>query len=118
MGGNSNSTGGGSNAAAAKAQYQLPDGQVVNISNERHRASEVLFQPSLIGSEERDRLLYEVRQRAPERTRIRISAPPERRDSAWVGGSILASLATFKNMWVGRNEYEEYGSSILHRGSL
>mmetsp|Transcript_1451 Transcript_1451/g.2129 ORF Transcript_1451/g.2129 Transcript_1451/m.2129 type:complete len:424 (-) Transcript_1451:123-1394(-) len=156
MGGNSNTTGGGSNAAAAKAQYQLPDGQVVNISNERHRASEVLFQPSLIGSEERpihdvlmtsilqsdmdlrstlfsnivlsggstllpglgDRLLYEVRQRAPERTRIRISAPPERRDSAWVGGSILASLATFKNMWVGRNEYEEYGSSILHRGSL
>ena len=50
MGGNSNTTGGGSNAAAAKAQYQLPDGQVVNISNERHRASEVLFQPSLIGS--------------------------------------------------------------------
>ena len=159
MGGNASSatTGGGaSNAAAAKAQYQLPDGQVVTIANERHRASEVLFQPSLIGSEERpihdvlmtsinqsdmdlrstlfsnivlaggstllpglgDRLLYEVRQRAPERTRIRISAPPERRDSAWVGGSILASLATFKNMWVGRNEYEEYGSSILHRGSL
>lgn len=162
MGGGNNSSstaagGGASNTgAAAKAQYQLPDGQVVTISNERHRASEVLFQPSLIGSEELpihdvlmtsirqsdmdlrstlfsnivlsggstllpglgDRLLYEVRQRAPERTRIRISAPPERRDSAWVGGSILASLATFKNMWVGRNEYEEYGSSILHRGSL
>lgn len=155
--GTGGSGGGASNtAAAAKAQYQLPDGQVVTIANERHRASEVLFQPSLIGSEERpihdvlmtsinqsdmdlrstlfsnivlaggstllpglgDRLLYEVRQRAPERTRIRISAPPERRDSAWVGGSILASLATFKNMWVGRNEYEEYGSSILHRGSL
>jgi centractin len=153
---NNNNAGGGANTAAAKAQYQLPDGQVVTISNERHRASEVLFQPSLIGSEERpihdvlmtsilqsdmdlrstlfsnivlsggstllpglgDRLLYELRQRAPERTRIRISAPPERKDSAWVGGSILASLATFKNMWVGRNEYEEYGSSILHRGSL
>jgi len=153
---NNNNAGGGANTAAAKAQYQLPDGQVVTISNERHRASEVLFQPYLIGSEERpihdvlmtsilqsdmdlrstlfsnivlsggstllpglgDRLLYELRQRAPERTRIRISAPPERKDSAWVGGSILASLATFKNMWVGRNEYEEYGSSILHRGSL
>lgn len=140
----------------SKAQYQLPDGQVVHLSNERHRSSEVLFQPSLIGSEERpihdvlltsilqsdmdlrstlfsnivlsggstllpglgDRLLYEVRSRAPERTRIRISAPPERKESAWVGGSILASLATFKNMWVGRSEYEEYGSSILHRGSL
>ena len=65
-----------------------------------------------------DRLLYEVRARAPERTKIRISAPPERRDSAWVGGSILASLTTFKNMWIGRSEYEEYGSSILYRGSL
>lgn len=147
---------GGASNETAKAQYQLPDGQVINLSNERHRSSEVLFQPSLIGSEERpihdvlltsilqsdmdlrptlfsnivlsggstllpglgDRLLYEVRSRAPERTRIRISAPPERSESAWVGGSILASLATFKNMWVGRKEYEEYGSSILHRGSL
>ena len=154
--GSSSSNAASASAAAAKAQYQLPDGQVVTISNERHRAPEVLFQPSLIGSEERpihdvlmtsilqsdmdlrstffsnivlsggttllpglgDRLLYELRQRAPERTRIRISAPPERKHSAWVGGSILASLATFKNMWVGRNEYEEYGSSILHRGSL
>ena len=140
----------------SKAQYQLPDGQVVQLSNERHRSSEVLFQPSLIGSEERpihdvlltsilqsdmdlrstlfsnivlsggstllpglgDRLLYEVRSRAPERTRIRISAPPERKESAWVGGSILASLATFKNMWISRKDYEEYGSSVLHRGSL
>mmetsp|Transcript_4265 Transcript_4265/g.7603 ORF Transcript_4265/g.7603 Transcript_4265/m.7603 type:complete len:427 (+) Transcript_4265:69-1349(+) len=147
---------GGGAGETSKAQYQLPDGQVINLGNERHRASEVLFQPSLIGSEERpihdvlltsilqsdmdlrstlfsnivlsggttllpglgDRLLYEVRSRAPERTRIRISAPPERKESAWVGGSILASLATFKNMWVGRSEYEEYGSSILHRGSL
>lgn len=139
-----------------KAQYQLPDGQVITLENERHRSSEVLFNPSLIGSEERpihdvlltsilqsdmdlrstlftnivlsggstllpglgDRLLYEVRQRAPDRTKIRISAPPERGESAWVGGSILASLATFKNMWVGRTEYEEYGPSILHRGSM
>lgn len=145
-----------SGSQTQKAQYQLPDGQVVDLSSERHRSSEVLFDPSLMGSEERpvhdvllssvmsadmdlrstlfsnvvlaggttslpgfgDRLLYEVRSRAPERTRIRISAPPERGESAWVGGSILASLATFKNMWVTRGEYEEYGSSILHRGSL
>ncbi|KAL7541622.1 hypothetical protein ACHAWF_006989, partial [Thalassiosira exigua] len=65
-----------------------------------------------------DRLLYEVRRRAPERTRIRISAPPDRADGAWTGGSILASLATFKNMWVTRAEYEERGSAALHRGSM
>ena len=65
-----------------------------------------------------DRLLYEVRQRSPAHTRIRISAPPDRIHSTWVGGSILASLATFKNMWVSRSEYEEFGTSLLHRKSL
>mmetsp|Transcript_20292 Transcript_20292/g.30108 ORF Transcript_20292/g.30108 Transcript_20292/m.30108 type:complete len:401 (+) Transcript_20292:28-1230(+) len=65
-----------------------------------------------------DRLLYEVRSRSPSHTRIRISAPPERIHSAYVGGSILASLATFKSMWVTRAEYEEHGNKILHRGGL
>mmetsp|Transcript_3599 Transcript_3599/g.5229 ORF Transcript_3599/g.5229 Transcript_3599/m.5229 type:complete len:458 (-) Transcript_3599:143-1516(-) len=139
-----------------KVTYQLPDGQAVSISSERHMAPEVLFNPSLIGSEEQsvantlvssimksdmdlrptlftqivlaggttcmpgfgDRLLSEVRSRAPAHTRIRISAPPERIYSAWAGGSILASLATFKNMWVTRADYEEYGDSLMHRAAL
>ena len=42
----------------------------------------------------------------------------ERKESAWVGGSILASLATFKNMWVSRSDYEEQGARILHRSSF
>lgn len=65
-----------------------------------------------------DRMLYEVRSRAPSHTRIRISAPPERIHSAYVGGSILASLATFKSMWVSRAQYEEHGSAILHRSDM
>ncbi|CAB9499443.1 Actin-66 (Fragment) [Seminavis robusta] len=65
-----------------------------------------------------DRMLYEVRSRSPSHTRIRISAPPERLHSAYVGGSILASLATFKSMWVSRADYEEHGSAILHRADL
>jgi centractin len=65
-----------------------------------------------------DRLLYEVRARSPAQTRIRISAPPERLHSCYVGGSILASLATFKSMWVSRAEYDEHGSSVLHRNEL
>eukprot|EP01083_Nonionella_stella_P083224 230023_1 len=32
--------------------YELPDGQVITIGNERFRAPEILFQPSLIGLEE------------------------------------------------------------------
>ena len=31
--------------------YELPDGNVISIANELHRAPEVLFQPSFIGSE-------------------------------------------------------------------
>lgn len=37
-----------------------------------------------------------VRKQAPKNLKIRITAPPERKFSTWVGGSILASLATFK----------------------
>eukprot|EP00435_Cladocopium_sp_Y103_P036861 s2707_g9.t1 len=47
--------------------------------------------------------------------KIRISAPPERKLSTWIGGSILASLATFKKMWVTKEEFEEDGYSILHK---
>jgi centractin len=43
-----------------------------------------------------DRLLNEVRDQAPPNMRIKIYAPPERKFSTWVGGSILASLSTFK----------------------
>lgn len=62
-----------------------------------------------------DRLLHEVRKLAPKDIKIRISAPPERKFSTWIGGSVLASLATFKKMWVSKEEYDEYGKEILHR---
>ncbi|TYZ64626.1 hypothetical protein PybrP1_004709 [[Pythium] brassicae (nom. inval.)] len=65
-----------------------------------------------------DRLLAEVRKKAPKDIKIRISAPPTRLYSTWIGGSILASLATFKNMWITKSEYEEHGASILHRKAL
>eukprot|EP01066_Platyproteum_vivax_P008594 Platyproteum_vivax@DN3630_c0_g1_i1.p1 len=43
-----------------------------------------------------DRLLHEVKRQAPKDIKIRITAPPDRKFSTWMGGSILASLATFK----------------------
>uniref|UniRef100_A0A7S2FFM8 Actin n=1 Tax=Florenciella parvula TaxID=236787 RepID=A0A7S2FFM8_9STRA len=60
-----------------------------------------------------DRLLNEVRKLSPEATKITISAPPQRKYSTWVGGSILASLATFNSMWVTREDYQEKGASCL-----
>jgi len=62
-----------------------------------------------------DRLLTEVKNAAPKDVKIRISAPAERLYSTWIGGSILASLDTFKRMWISKREYEEDSNRVLHR---
>ncbi|KAH7703168.1 hypothetical protein AAVH_29661, partial [Aphelenchoides avenae] len=56
-----------------------------------------------------DRLLAEVRKQAPKDVKIRIVAPQERVYSTWIGGSILASLDTFRKIWVSKKTYEEEG---------
>lgn len=43
-----------------------------------------------------DRLLSEVKRLAVKDMRIKIFAPPERKYSTWIGGSILAGLSTFR----------------------
>jgi centractin len=62
-----------------------------------------------------DRLLNEIRRHpmSPKDMKIRIAAPPERLFSTWIGGSILASLSTFKSMWISKADYLEHGSRIL-----
>ncbi len=57
----------------------------------------------------------QVRRRAPKDIKIRISAPPERKYSTWIGGSILAALGTFKRMWVSSEEWREEGALAIHR---
>ena len=50
--------------------------------------------------------------------RSRVSASGvsvERRYASWIGGSILASLGTFHQMWISRKEYEEHGSGIVEK---
>ena len=37
----------------------------------------------------------------------------ERRYASWLGGSILASLGSFHQLWVSKREYEEHGLSSL-----
>ena len=67
-----------------------------------------------------DRLLNEIRRHSlsPKDMKIRIAAPPERLFSTWIGGSILASLSTFKSMWISRADYLEHGSRILIQQQL
>jgi len=133
--------------------YELPDGQVITIGNERFRCPEVLFKPDLIGKEEagihkltqktilkcdvdirRDlygnivmsggttmfnlidkRMQKEMKDQAAQNMVVKIIAPPERKYSVWIGGSILSSLSTFEDMWIKKDEYDESGPSIVHR---
>jgi centractin len=60
------------------------------------------------------RLLTEIKKDAPKDIKIKISAPQDRLYSTWSGGSILASLSTFKKIWVSRKVYEEEGPRCLH----
>lgn len=45
-----------------------------------------------------DRLLTEIQRVAVKDMRIKIFAPPERKYSTWIGGSILGGLSTFKKV--------------------
>lgn len=57
----------------------------------------------------------EVTALAPNSMTVKIVAPPERKYSVWIGGSILASLSTFEDMWITKAEYDESGPAIVHR---
>ncbi|XP_064086612.1 actin-2, muscle-specific-like [Macrobrachium nipponense] len=62
-----------------------------------------------------DRMQKEITTLAPSTIKIKIIAPPERKYSVWIGGSILGSLSTFQAMWVTKEEYDESGPGIVHR---
>lgn len=49
--------------------------------------------------------------------RVKMLSPSiqERAICSWLGGSILASLGTFHEMWITKAEYEEWGSAIVNR---
>jgi len=133
--------------------YELPDGNLITVGNERFRCPEVLFQPSFIGKEASgihdtsfqtimkcdvdirkdlyanvvlsggttmfpgigERMTKELTALAPSTMKIKVIAPPERKYSVWIGGSILSSLSTFQQMWISKQEYDESGPSIVHR---
>jgi actin len=60
------------------------------------------------------RLEKEIVALTPASIKPKVVAPPERKFSVWIGGSILSSLTTFQNLWLTRAEYEETGPSIIH----
>jgi actin len=62
-----------------------------------------------------ERLTKELVASGPRGLEPRVIAPPERKYSVWIGGSILSSLTTFQNMWVLKSEYDENGVNIVHQ---
>jgi actin-related protein len=61
-----------------------------------------------------ERMTKEMTALAPSTMRIKVVAPPERKYSVWIGGSILSSLSTFQQMWISKQEYDESGPSVVH----
>ena len=62
-----------------------------------------------------DRMHKEMQRLAPANMMCKIIAPPERKYSTWIGGSILASLSTFQQMWISKEEYDEGGPNMVNR---
>jgi len=140
-------------SSSIEKDYELPDGNVIQVGSERFRCPEALFKPSSIGHESGgvhsttytsinkcdidvrkdlysnivlsggttmyeglpERMSKEITTLAPNSMKIKVVAPPERKYSVWIGGSILASLSTFQSMWIKKEEYDEAGPAIVHR---
>lgn len=133
--------------------YELLDGTVISVGNERFRCPELMFKPSLIDMEScgihemvynsimmseidnrrdfynnivlsggstmfpgfADRMRKELDATVPSTVKTKVIAPPERKYSPWIGGSILSSLSSFQQMWISKTDYDEYGPTIVHR---
>ncbi|NWX24627.1 ACL7B protein, partial [Aegotheles bennettii] len=61
-----------------------------------------------------DRFQMELARLCPSDNLITV-ASPQRKFSAWIGGSILASLHPFQELWVYRSEYEEQGPRCIFK---
>ena len=62
-----------------------------------------------------ERIEKEVVALAQPSMKVKVIATPGRRNSVWLGGSILAALDAFPQMCVTQNEYKEEGAQIVHR---
>jgi actin len=61
-----------------------------------------------------DRIQKELAALAPAIMKVKLIAPPERKYSAWIGGSLF-SYAHNRPMWISKEQYDEYGPIIVHR---
>jgi actin len=138
---------------SVEKSYELPDGQILTIGDERFRCPEILFNTTHLGMEGGgvqemvnnsilkcdmdvrrdlfgnivlsggttmipgfgDRLHKELLTTVEEGMNVKVIAPPERKYSVWIGGSCLASMSSFQDMWITKADYAEHGPSIVHK---
>lgn len=62
-----------------------------------------------------ERLQKDLNEACADTVTVKVTAPPERRYSVWMGGSILSSLASFQENWITKGDYEESGAGVVHR---
>eukprot|EP01090_Pellita_catalonica_P022514 TRINITY_DN8782_c0_g7_i1.p1 TRINITY_DN8782_c0_g7~~TRINITY_DN8782_c0_g7_i1.p1 ORF type:complete len:374 (+),score=63.94 TRINITY_DN8782_c0_g7_i1:251-1372(+) len=137
-------------------QYELPDGNVLDVYTERFTVPEYMFCPENMSEKEdfvgvhnmvyntiskcnsdvhrelynsiivtggnsllpgfSERLNKELFEIVSQKFKLVTSnLASERKFSVWIGGSILASLGTFQQIWMSKAEFEEHGSDLVER---
>jgi len=137
--------------------YELPDGNIIELCDERFRCPEAFFKPSHLGLEAagihnmtvqtimtcdksiqkilfsnvvlsggntmfegiQQRMAKELIALAPSGTPVKVVAPPERKYSAWIGGSIAATMILDKaeslpQKCILKDEYDRSGPQVVH----
>lgn len=65
----------------------------------------------------KERLTRDLEAKTPPSMSLKVISnnPAERRFSAWIGGSIAASLPTIQPFWITKQQYEEEGKMLVRR---
>ena len=59
-------------------------------------------------------LTKEITTLIPKSIKVKILSPPESKYSVWIGGSSMSSLSSSQEIWITKDEYDEFGPGIVH----